>query len=111
MLVESASKAIEQSKDLARHTWEYYKLQLFAQVATLISMVVKVVIIGGLSMIALLFFSVALAQFLGEVVADETLGYVLMGGVLLLISVVVYGCRKYIENKIVQKLSKNFFEE
>ena len=111
MIGESASKAIKQSKDLAHHTWEYYKLQLFAQLATLISMIIKVVIIGGLSMIALLFFSVALAQFLGQVLEDETFGYVLMGGGLLLILVIVYGCRKHIENRVVQKLSENFVEE
>lgn len=111
MIGESASKAIEQSKALIRNSWEYYKLQLFAQAATVISILVKVAIIGGVSMIALLFFSIALAQYFGELLDDVTLGYVATGGILLLIALILYCSRTCIENKIVRKLSKNLFEE
>lgn len=111
MIGESASKAIEQSKNLARDTWEYYRLKWFAQIVGLTSMLMKVLIVGGLSMIALFLFSIALAEFLGDVLKNEALGYVGVGIVFLLIAGIIYGSRKCIENKVVRKLSKNFFEE
>lgn len=110
MIGDRALKAIAQSKDLAQHTWAYYKLKLFAQAVSFISMLIKVLIIGGLSMVALLFLGIALAQFLGEVLGDEMLGYGVVGGIFLLVVGIVYWGRKCIENKIVQKLSKHFFE-
>lgn len=111
MIGENASKIIKQSKDLVHHTWEYYRLKGFVQVVNLFSMLIKVLILSGLLMIALLFFGMALTQFLGETLENEILGYALTGFVFLLIAGLVYGIRKKIENKVVRELSKNFFEE
>nr|WP_286944141.1 hypothetical protein [Allomuricauda sp.] len=110
-IFDTTSKMVDRSKELVARTFEYYQLKAFAQVSYLLSTFLKIVVIGGLLGIGLIFLMVALSIYLGAVLNSLALGYCLVGLFMFLVTMVLYWKRKFIENLVVRKFSKNFFSD
>lgn len=108
-LSETNTKATDLGEKYFKTSYKYYKLKLFQQLSISIGMVFKTIAIGGLILLGIGFFAVALALFLGELLGSYALGFTILGILFILISCVAYMFRRYINNLAVKKLSKKFF--
>ena len=105
----TSDKAVDVGEKYLKDTKEYYRLKIFQQLSISISLVAKVLAIGGLLFIGLIFLSVAGAIALGDWLGNVALGYVIMAAVFVITGFVLYLNRSVINHKIIEKLSPKFF--
>ncbi len=112
-LIDSISSTNDKATDVgARYfktSYKYYKLKIFQQLSISVSMVFKAIIIGGLAFLCVLLCSIALALYLGEITTNYPLGFFIVGLIFLMLSLIGYFFRSKINQKIIKKLSKKFF--
>jgi hypothetical protein len=72
--------------------------------------VVKLAIIGGLAMLALIFTAVSVALAIGEALHNTSVGYLIVGISFLILAIIVYYLRKHIERKIITAMSSKYFD-
>ncbi|MGJ8683012.1 MAG: phage holin family protein [Nonlabens sp.] len=90
----------------------YHKLDLFKKVMKGVVSGSYKLILGFFLLIALLFLSVALAIYLGDILESIALGYLIVGGAyLILMFVLSLFLKKYLEKTILRKSSAQFFNE
>ncbi|WP_055437502.1 hypothetical protein [Lacinutrix algicola] len=106
---EASNKAIDQSEEYLRKSHDFYKLKIFQQLSISVSMIFKAVAIGGVFLIGLIFLSIALAFYIGKLLGSYTMGFVVVGLIFSICAVLMYVFRGYIDEKVIQKLSKTFF--
>jgi hypothetical protein len=106
---ETSEKLADEGETYIKKSQEYYTLKVFQQLTISISLVTKVLVIGGLLFIALFFLAFALAMFIGNSLGNVTLGYVITAFIFLLITGIIYLKRHYIDNRVVRSLSFKFF--
>lgn len=106
---ETAETIGQAGETYLKKSQEYYTLKVFQQLSISISLVTKVLVIGGLLFIALFFLALSFALFLGHLLDNVALGYVLTALVFLLVSGVIYLKRRFINNRVVKILSLKFF--
>jgi hypothetical protein len=100
------------TQDYIEATINYHKLDLYKKL-------VKGLVSGSYSfilalvlLIAILFLSVALGIFLGDVLDNLALGYLIMGGFYLIVTVIlIFTLKKKLERIILRKTSKQFFND
>lgn len=107
---ETSSKITDAGETYVKKSQEYYKLKVFQQISVSISLVAKAFIIGGLLSIGLFFMSFALALALGDWLGNLALGYLIISGIFLLVTLLVYYKRQLINKKIIKSLSSKFFD-
>ncbi|GGK20274.1 hypothetical protein GCM10007962_13000 [Yeosuana aromativorans] len=108
--VNEASKTITNNGETyIKKSQEYYTLKVFQQLSISISLVTKVLVIGGLLFIALVFLAFALAMFIGNSLGNLALGYVITACIFLLVTGVIYLKRAFINNMVIKTLSIKFF--
>lgn len=108
--VSETSKTIANSGETyIKKSQEYYTLKAFQQLSISISLVTKVLVIGGLLFISLVFLAIALAMFIGNSLGNLALGYIIIAGVFLLVTGIIYLKRTFINNMVVKSLSVKFF--
>ena len=105
----TSDKAIDIGEKYIKDTQDYYKLKIFQQISSSVSLVAKVMIIGGLLFIGLIFLAVAAALAIGKYLDNVALGYVIVAGFFIVVSLIVYLTRSSINHKIIAKLSPKFF--
>lgn len=106
------TESIDNSQEYVRHSWEYYKLKLFMHTAELSIGSVKLAFFSILGIMAVALFSIALAIYLGNVLENRALGYVLTGVLYIVLMFVVYALfKKKVEKRIIQKLSKTILRD
>lgn len=112
-IFESISNTSDKAADIGekylKDTQEYYRLKIFQQLSLSISMVAKAFIIGGLLFIGLIFLSVSSALAIGAWIDNAPLGYLIVGAVFIVFSIVMYYNRKFISRGIVKQMSPRFF--
>jgi len=106
---ETSEKITDAGETYIKKSQEYYTLKVFQQLSASISLVTKVLVIGGLLIIALFFLAFAMAMFIGDSLGNVALGYVITAIAFLLITGVIYLNRHHINNKVVKSLSTKFF--
>jgi len=106
----------EDAKDILNHAGDYaetfYKLNLLRltkKVSDVASVVVNSVLIFFISLCILLFISVAGAWWLGDIVQNRALGFLIIAGFYLLIILVLVLMRKkvispFIRNTLIRKI-------
>jgi len=107
---ESTDKIADSGQTYLKKSQEYYKLKIFQQLTISISVVAKVLIIGGLLFSALFFMAFAAALAIGDWLDNRALGYLIIGSFFLLLVLFAYFKRNIINQKVVQALSNKFFE-
>jgi len=90
----------------------YYKLWLFKVLMKSTTMLLKVALLLLLFTLFLLFASLALALYLGEIMNSNVLGFLSVGGIYIILMVIVYFIKdKIVEGNVLEKFSKVFFKE
>lgn len=106
---ETSEKIMDAGETYIKKSHEYYTLKVFKQLSVSVSLATKILVLGGLLFIALLFLAFAMAMFIGESLGNVVLGYAITAIVFLLLTGIVYLRRHHIENKVVRRLSAKFF--
>ena len=109
-LNETTSKITDAGQTYIEKSQEYYKLKIFQQLTVSISMVAKALVIGGLLAIGLLFLAFAVALAIGEWLGHFALGYLIVAGVFILTTGILYWKRAFINKIIIKSLSPKFFD-
>ena len=100
----TAEKYIDTSKD-------YLKLKVFQQLTLTLSLAVKSAIIGGLIAFALIFISISGALALGDKLDNLPLGFLLVGLIFVILSIIVFIFRERVNSKIISTVSEKFFDK
>ena len=106
---DTNEKAVEIGEKYINTSIKYYKLRFFKQLAISVSMVFKGMFIGGLALMGLLLFSFAFAILIGKSTGNYYLGFLLVGVVFVVLALIGYLFRDYINKLVIKKLSKKFF--
>lgn len=107
---KSANKAAAAGKKYVEVSKKYYQLKVFQQLTTLSSYLVKMVILGGLLLLAFLFMAISAALALGDLFNNSSLGYLAVGFMFILIGLLVYSKRAFLEKILITKMAKTFFD-
>ncbi|WP_158975311.1 hypothetical protein [Cellulophaga sp. L1A9] len=109
-LDDTTNSAAEAGEAYVKSTKKYYELKVFQQLTTLSSYVLKIVLLGSLCVLGLIFIAIAGATALGNYFNNMALGYLIVGGIFFLLVLIIYLVRKSIDRIIIQKLSKTYFD-
>ena len=109
-LDDTTNKATKSGEDYINKTRKYYELKVFQQLTILSSYVLKIAIVGSLSVLGLIFLAISGAAALGSYFESTALGYLSMGLIFFIIGFIIYLSRKSIDRLIIQKLSKTYFD-
>lgn len=105
----SSDSAADIGKKYVTNSLSYIKLKTFFITALSISTVTKIVLVGGIITIGILFLSIALAITLGDYFESLSLGCLSVGLLYLFIGLIVYLLRSIIDKKVIKSLSAKFF--
>ena len=106
----SSDGTLDIGKRYVDTSYKYLKLKIFHLLATNITMLSKMIVIGGIFTIALIFVSLSGAIALGNYYENMPLGYLLVGFIFMLIGFIVYLVRDVFNKLIITNLSAKFFE-
>jgi hypothetical protein len=84
-------------------------LKAFQLSGLTVSMIAKLVVIGSLAFLGIVFLAISSAIALGAFFQNAALGYVSIGLLILLIALLIYFFRKLFDKKVITKMSKIFF--
>lgn len=111
-LNENAEKFHEDIKSFLDSSIAYYKLKVFKLTMQSVSLVFKMMLVGICFAVLLLFCSFAAAFAIGDELHNLPLGFLIVGGLYLFFTLLVYAFRKVlVEGPIVRKFSKIFFND
>lgn len=99
----------EAAKKYAESSYKYFRLKIFQQLTVSIGLIVKLIIIGSLLSLGIIFCAIAGALILGDELGNMAHGYLAMAGIFFVISLIIYLFRKSIDRKILKEISKKFF--
>ncbi|WP_136482433.1 hypothetical protein [Cognatitamlana onchidii] len=108
---DTNKKASEVGEQFLNKSYDYYKLKAFKQLVISISMLLKIIVIGGLVAIGFTFLTIALGIKVSLYLKSYVLGFTSIGIIYLVLGLIAYFLRKYITNIIVKSLSKHFFNK
>lgn len=110
-LKENFAELQQDTKDLIQNNIEYYKLWTFKVIASSATSLLKIFLLAITLVMVLVFFSIAGALALGYYVGNYALGFLIVGGIYALLSLVIYYFRYIIEKPIITKLSDIFYND
>ena len=109
-LKESAEGIREQAQAIIESNVAYYKLHAFKIAMKSTTMILKLALITMCVLMVLLFLSIALAFYIGSYLSNVALGFLWVGGLYVLLTIVIVLVRdKIIEGPLLNKFSKLFF--
>lgn len=111
-LKENAAEIQENVKAAVESTVAYYKLWGFKVATKATLMLFKMLLLAVFFMMTLLFFSIALALYLGEQYQNTALGFLMVGGIYFVFGIL--GCLlkdKIGERTVLKKFSEVFFND
>jgi hypothetical protein len=106
---DSADKGTAAGKQFLSKTYEHTTLKAFQLSALTVSMIAKLVVIGSLVFLGIVFLAIASAIALGAYFQNAALGYLSIGLLILCSSLIIYFFRKFFDKKVITKMSKMFF--
>lgn len=107
----TSEKASEIGERYVTKSYEYYKLKVFQQLSYTISTLGKALIIGAILFIGFIFMAVSGAIAIGEALNNVALGYLIMGGLFMLIALIFYLLRYLLDATIINKFYSKFYKE
>jgi len=111
-LNENTERFHEDAKSFLENTVAYYKLKVFKLAMLSITLIFKMLLVGLCLSVFLLFCSLAAAFAIGNALKDDSLGFLIIGGLYLLFTVLIYSFRKQlVEGPILRMFSKIFFND
>ena len=110
-LKSSLSDSQKAAKDYIESTADYYKLRTFKFVMKAFIGLVLVLFLGTLGLLALFFISVAASVAIGSSMNDYTSGFLIVGGIYLVLGILAYIFRGKLEAPRLRNFSKHYFED
>ena len=100
------------AESFLKNTLAYHKLKVFKLTMLSITLIFKILLVGlGLS-VFFLFCSLAAAFAIGEALNSTSLGFLILGGLYLFCTLIIYSFRKkLVEGIILKRFSKIFFND
>ena len=98
-------------KSYVKNSLDFYRLQSFKSMMKGITMATKVLVIGGVVSMALLFLSISLAVLFAMLLNNTAQGFLLVGGIYVLIGLILWSVRKRFEKPLLKSFSKFYFDE
>ena len=89
---------------------EYVKLKIFKVLMELVTIFAQTLLIGALSLLALVLLSWAASNALNGALESAYLGYLLIGMGYILIAVICYFLRDRLNRPLIRTFSKHFFD-
>lgn len=109
-LKQSTEGIREQAQAIIESNAAYYKLRAFKIAMKSTTMILKLALIACCVLMVLLFLSIALAFYIGSYLSNYALGFLCVGGLYVLVTVLLVLVRdKIIEGPLLNKFSKLFF--
>lgn len=100
------------SEEFLRSSMNYYRLWGFKVTAKAGSIFMTLLLVGLFIMISVLFFSLSAAFAIGECLDSRPIGFLIVGVVYLLITLLAYLFRKQlVEKPLIKKLSEIIFND
>ena len=111
-LKENTENIQDQAQAYIESNIAYYKLKSFKVAMKFTTLIFKFAFVFLLFLIVLMFFSVAGALAIGKTLDNYVFGFLIIGGVYLVITVIVFLFKdKIIEGPILEKFSEIFFND
>jgi len=110
-LNDASTKAVDKSELYLKKTHDFYKLKIFEQLTKSVSMLFKVLAIGGVFLIGIFFMAISLSFYIGKLLDSYTAGFVIVGIIFTLVSLILFASRNFINTFVIQKISKSFFKD
>ncbi|WP_179346151.1 phage holin family protein [Winogradskyella ursingii] len=107
---DTTDKATDIGERYIKTSRQYFKLKVFQQLTFSISLLLKLLIIGGLAFVGILFLSVSLAIYIGDEMENRFMGYIVVGLIYLILALIAFFCKSVIDRKIISKISMKFFK-
>ncbi len=108
---EQINHVEEGVRSYVKNSLDFYRLQSFRSMMKGVTMATKVLIIGGITSIALLFLSLSAAFWLGTMLNNTAEGFLIVGGFYVLLGIILFLLRSKIEKPLLKKFSKFYFDE
>lgn len=89
---------------------EYLKLKVFKLLMVTLTSFTRVLIVGAVAMLALLFLSTAASLALGAAMQNTLYGFLLVGLFYAIMAVMLLVFRERLDRPVLKKFSKHFFE-
>ena len=109
-LNDASGKAMDSGERYLVASREYFKLKIFQQVSKSFSFIGKLVLIGGLLLLGLIFLAVASVIWLGDLLDSIILACLVVALFFFVCGFIVYLFRKQLDTVILKKLSNEFFD-
>ena len=109
-LNQTSDKAVDIGETYYRKTLEYYKLKIFQQLTQTIGLFCKLMLIGSLTFLGIIFLSVSGTIALSNLLNNTILACLIIGAVLFCFALIIYVLRSKIDTYIITKSSENFFD-
>lgn len=100
-----------ETKEYVDANLAYYKLWLFKVITKSASSVFKLLLIGLSLAMLLVFFSIAAALAIGYALDNLVYGFLIIAGVYLLLTIILFNLKDKIEQPIIKKLSDIFYND
>lgn len=109
-LKESTEDIREQAQAIIESNAAYYKLRTFKIAAKSTTLILKLAIVTLCFLMVLLFLSIALAFALGDYFSNTSLGFLCVGGLYVIVTLLLFLVKdKFIEGPVLKKFSELFF--
>lgn len=109
-LKENFREAEHSLKSYAESSGEYYKLKSFKFLMQGITTGMKGLLVGVISMIVLLFLSIAAALAIGEEMDSMAAGFLIVALIYVLIGLILYALRHKMDKPLLRKFSEFYFD-
>lgn len=110
-LKEGLYEAEASTKSYLESAGEYYKLKGFKFLMKGITSFSKIIMIGVVIFLALLFLSFAASFGIGQVLDNTFYGFLCVGGFYVLIGIILYFVRQKLDKPLLKKFSEFYFDE
>ncbi len=111
-LKEQISELQIDSEKALQSNIHYYKLWLFKVLTRTMTDFTKILLLGSLAFLVFLFIAIGSAFAIGMYLENNALGFLIVGGVFLVVLLLVFIFKKkLVEKPLLSKMSKIYFKE
>ncbi len=107
---EESAEVAQLAQDYVNSSGKYLKLKTFEQLSLTFSALIRILAIGGLTIVGLSFMAIALALAIGRQMDSLTWGFLIVAFGYLFLAWVIYLFRKSITNSVIRTMSSQFFD-
>ncbi len=108
---ESISDAEASMRSYAESSGEYYKLKGFKFLMKGLTSFSKMLMVGSIAFLALLFLSLAASFGIGQALDNTFYGFLCVGMFYVLLGVILYLVRQKLNTPLLRKFSEFYFDE